>query len=187
MHEDLKAALETLRNKGVILYPTDTVWGIGCDATEPEAVEKIYSIKNRKDKKSMILLIDAVSRLDDFVEQVPAMALNLIKVTDKPLTIIYPRGRNIASNLIPEDGSVAIRIVTDMFCRSLIAKFRKPLVSTSANFSGMSWPENFGSIDPAIVRAVDYVVKWRQDDRSKARPSSIIKVGMNNEINIIRE
>ena len=187
MDEDLQKALDTLRNKGIILYPTDTVWGIGCDATEPEAVERIYSIKKRKDKKSMIILLDEESRLSSFVEQVPEMALELIRISDKPLTLIYPEARNVAPDLIPEDRSVAIRIVRDPFCRNLIARFGKPLVSTSANFSGKPWPENFRSIDPAIVKAVDYAVKWRQEDESKSRPSSIIKVGLNREINIIRE
>lgn len=187
MDEDLQIALEKLRNRGVILYPTDTVWGIGCDATEPEAVERVYSIKARKDKKSMIILIDEEHRLASYVEQVPEVALELIGVSDKPLTIIYPGGRNIASDLIAEDRSIAIRIVRDPFCNALIAKLGKPLVSTSANVSGMPWPENFSNIDPAIIETVDYTVKWRQDDLTKGRPSSIIKVGLHGEVSIIRE
>lgn len=187
MDEDLRIALEILRNGGVILYPTDTVWGIGCDATVPEAVERIYSIKDRKDKKSMIILIDAEHRLASYVDQVPEVALELTGISDKPLTIIYPGGRNIAPDLIPEERTIAIRIVRDPFCRALIAKLGKPLVSTSANISGKPWPENFSNIDPTIIQAVDYAVKWRQDDLTKGRPSSIIKVGLNREVSIIRE
>jgi len=187
MPDELRSALEVLKRKGIILYPTDTVWGIGCDATDEAAVDRIYAIKKRPDKKSMIILVDHQDRLYQYMDQVPEMALNLIRITDKPLTIIYPGARNIAQNLFGDDGSLGIRVVRDPFCKSLIEKLEKPIVSTSANFSGMPWPANFGSIDPEIVNAMDYVVAGRRHETVTGRPSGIIKIGLNGEVQVIRE
>jgi L-threonylcarbamoyladenylate synthase len=187
MNDDLVASLDILRKGGVILYPTDTIWGIGCDATNPEAISKIYRIKQRQDEKSLLILLDDVARLYEYVAEVPEMALNLIEITEKPLTIIYPGAMHLAANLIAGDGSIGIRIVRDDFCSQLIKKFGKPLVSTSANVSGMPWPPFFHDIHKNIVKSVDYVVKWRQDDKRRGKPSGIIKVGVQGEVKVIRE
>jgi len=187
MDKEISAALETLQKGGIILYPTDTIWGIGCDATNIDAVSKIYSIKQRQDEKSMLILLDDAEKLYDYVKQVPAIAWNLIEVADKPLTLIYPGAQNVAANLIAEDGSIGIRIVKDEFCRKLISRFRKPIVSTSANISGKPWPPNFQKIDRSIPRLVDYVVNFRQKEESRGKPSGIIKLGPAGEVLIIRE
>jgi L-threonylcarbamoyladenylate synthase len=187
MKEDIKQALEVLKNGGIILYPTDTIWGLGCDATNAEAVKKIYEIKQRSDSKSMLILLDNPGFLSFYVEQVPEIAYDLIELADKPLTIIYPRAQKLAENLIASDGSVGIRFPKDDFCKQLIGRFKKPIVSTSANISGKSSPENFHDIDNEVVEKVDYVVKFRQDDYSKSEPSSIIKLGAKGEIEIIRK
>lgn len=187
MDKEISAAIETLKLGGIILYPTDTIWGLGCDATNNEAVARIYSIKKRKDEKSMLILLDDAGKLYDYVKQVPDIALNLIEVADKPLTLIYPGAQNLAENLIAEDGSIGIRIVKDEFCRKLIARFGKPVVSTSANISGMPWPPNFQKIDRSIVKLVDYVVKFRQKEDTRGKPSGIIKLGPSGEVLVIRE
>jgi L-threonylcarbamoyladenylate synthase len=184
--KDIEKALEVLRNGGVILYPTDTIWGLGCDATNPEAVDKIYKIKRRSNSKSMLILLDSPNKLQDYV-YVPSMAWELIKVSNYPITIIYPEARNLAPNLIAEDGTVGIRIVRDDFCRDLIRAFGKPIVSTSANISGQPAPANFHEISDEIKQSVDYIVRWRQNDTLKFRPSSVVKLGKNNEIVIIRK
>jgi len=187
MENDLKQALDVLRQGGVILYPTDTIWGIGCDATNQKAVEKVYALKKRQDEKSLLVLLDRAERLADYLDEVPEMAWNLIEISDKPLTIIYPGARNLAPNLVAADGSVGIRIVQDEFCRKLVQRFGKPVVSTSANISGQPWPEGFHKIDRELVKAVDYVVKHRQDDNGKAKPSGIIRLGVHGEVQVIRE
>jgi L-threonylcarbamoyladenylate synthase len=187
MIEDINVAVQVLRKGGVILYPTDTIWGIGCDATNPAAVDRIYEIKQRSDTKSMLVLLDSAANLDRYVQEVPDIAWDLIELAEKPLTIIYPRAKNLAKNLLSDDGTIGIRIVRDEFCSRLIQHIRKPIVSTSANISGKSWPTNFNSIDTVILQHVDYIVKWRQDDNTKGRPSSIIKLGTNGEIEIIRK
>jgi L-threonylcarbamoyladenylate synthase len=184
--EDLKSALEVLRNGGVILYPTDTVWGLGCDATNPEAVKRIYGIKQREDAKSMLVLIENPNRLNAYVREVPEVAWQLIEVTDKPLTIIYPDAKNLAPNLIAEDGSIGIRITSETFTEHLIQQFRRPVVSTSANISGKSTPQNFIEIEEEIKASVDYIVHFRQEDRTLNSPSSIIKLGTGGQIQIIR-
>jgi L-threonylcarbamoyladenylate synthase len=186
MVDDIKNALKILREGGTILYPTDTIWGIGCDATNVEAVEKVYKIKKRNESKSMIILLDDAGWLTNYVEKVPDIAFDLIELAEKPLTIIYPNAKNLAKNLVALDGSIAIRIVRDEFCKKLISQFRKPLVSTSANISNQSPPANFDEINQKILNAVDYVVKWRQDDFSRNSPSGIIKLGINNEVQVIR-
>ncbi len=187
MNDDLKKALEVLQDGGTILYPTDTVWGIGCDATHPEAVKKVYQIKQREDSKSMLVLVDSEVRLERYVAEVPEVAWQLIEVADKPMTLIYPGAKNLAANLIAPDGSIGIRLVKDDFCRQLIQRLKKPIVSTSANISGQPTPAGFDQIAPEILRAVDYVVTWRQDDPTAAQPSSIIAVGLGGQIRIIRK
>jgi L-threonylcarbamoyladenylate synthase len=187
MKDEIKRAVEVLREGGVILYPTDTVWGLGCDATNEEAVKRIFEIKKRADAKAMLVLIDSSSKLQAYVDEVPDMAWDLIELTEKPLTIIYPEARNLAKNLIAEDKSIGIRVTSEPFSRNLCTQFRKPIVSTSANVSGEPTPVNFSHISNEIKNAVDYVVNFRQDDHSQPKPSSIIKLGKGNLIQIIRE
>lgn len=187
MEEDLKKALEALQKGGVILYPTDTIWGLGCDATNEEAVRRIYHIKKRSDTKSMLVLMENINLLERYVEAVPAIAYDLIEVTDKPMTIIYPGARNLAANLIAADGTIGIRVTGENFTRQLIQRFRKPIVSTSANISGEPSPTTFTDVSDEIKAAADYVVKYRQDDLTPASPSSIIKLGVGGEIEILRK
>lgn len=187
MQEDIIKALEVLKNGGVILYPTDTVWGLGCDATNEAAVAKIYKIKNRTDQKSMLVLIDNANKIPSYINEMPEIAWDLIDLTEKPLTIIYPGAKNLAKNLIASDGTIGIRVSKEIFNQKLIERFRKPIVSTSANISGESTPSNFNEISNRVLSEVDYIVKWRQDDYSKSNPSSILKLGINGEIEIIRE
>jgi L-threonylcarbamoyladenylate synthase len=187
MRDDVTAAAKILSGGGTILYPTDTVWGIGCDATSKDAVQKVYQIKQRADQKSMLILLDDFRKLPDYIAEVPEMAEDLILLTDKPLTIIYPGGINLAGNVLASDGSVGIRIVRDDFCVALIRKFGKPIVSTSANISDHPSPVNFNEIDPNIIGQVNFVVRWRQNDTKKGKPSGIIKLGIHGEIKVIRE
>jgi L-threonylcarbamoyladenylate synthase len=184
--EDLKKALEVLKQGGVILYPTDTVWGLGCDATNPESVKRIFEIKQREDVKSMLILIENQNMLSSYVREVPEVAWQLIDVADKPLTIIYPGAKNLAKNLIAPDGSIGIRVTSEIFTEQLIQRFRKPVVSTSANLSGKQTPQNFDEIAEEIKSAVDYAVLYRQDEKARVSPSSIIKLGTGGEIQIIR-
>lgn len=186
MTEDIKKACEVLQSGGIILYPTDTIWGIGCDATNEAAVQRIYELKQRVDNKAMLLLIDNPVKLETYVSEVPEIAWELINVADKPLTIIYPKAKNLASNLLADDGSVGIRITCEEFSRRLCERFRKPLVSTSANISGSLSPANFEEISWAIREGVDYIVSYRQEDKSKAQPSGIIKLGKGGLIQVIR-
>ncbi len=186
-NEDLRCAVEVMRRGGVVLYPTDTVWGIGCDATNAEAVRRVYEIKRRAESKALIVLVDSMAKLSGCVHEVPDMAWSLIELTDKPLTIIYDGARNLAGNLIAEDGSVAIRVTEERFSKALCGRMHVPVVSTSANVSGEPTPKNFSEISQAIVGAVDYVVRYRQDDTAKPNPSSIIKLGINGEVKVIRE
>jgi len=187
MIEDIKAALEVLQKGGIILYPTDTIWGIGCDACNEDAVKRVYAIKNREDSKSMLVLMENATLLDRYVTEVPEIAYDLIELTDKPLTIIYDGAQGLAKNLIADDGSIGIRITTEEFSSELIRRFKRPIVSTSANISGRPSPACFAEIDQEIIDAVDYVVKYRQDDVTKAVPSSIMKLGSGGEIKIIRK
>ena len=187
MKQAIYKALEILKKGGIILYPTDTIWGIGCDATNAEAVKRVYEIKQRKDSKSMLVLLDNPSYLSFYINEIPDIAYELIDVTDKPLTIIYPGAKNLALNLLASDGSIGIRIPNDDFCKQLISRFKKPIVSTSANISGQPSPVIFSEISQEIIDAVDYVVEWRQDDYAKSQPSSIIKLGKKGEIEIIRK
>jgi len=187
MHDDIKKALEVLKNGGVILYPTDTIWGIGCDATNPEAVKRIYQIKKREDSKSMLVLMENPALLDRYVEEVPEVAWDLIEITTTPLTVIYSGAKNLAENLIAQDGSVGIRFTKEAFTSQLLQRLRRPLVSTSANISGEKSPAFFDEISDEIKDAVDYIVEFRQDDTTVAQPSSIIKLGPGGQIDILRK
>jgi L-threonylcarbamoyladenylate synthase len=184
--EDLKNSIKVLREGGVILYPTDTIWGLGCDATNAKAVEKIFSIKARDDSKSLIVLVDGVAMLERYVDIVPEVVYELIDVSDSPLTIVYPSGKNFAPAVLGSDGSVGIRVCNDHFCSELIKRFRKPLVSTSANISGEPAPLTFSDVDTKIVDSVDYAVSHRRSDDTRHSPSPIIKVDRNGVIRIIR-
>lgn len=186
MTEDIKKACEVMRAGGIILYPTDTIWGIGCDATNEEAVQKVYNLKQRADNKAMLVLTDSDAKLPAYVNDIPEIAWDLIKVSDKPLTIIYSGAKNLARNLLGEDGSVGIRVTNELFSRRLCEQFRKPLVSTSANVSGESSPAHFGEVSDTIKNGVDYIVRYRQDDMSKAQPSGILKLGAGGVIQVIR-
>lgn len=186
MTEDLKKACEVMAAGGIILYPTDTIWGIGCDATNEKAVQRVYELKRRADNKAMLVLMDSEAKLDRYVSDVPDIAWDLISVSDKPLTIIYSNAKNLATNLLGTDGSVGIRITNEEFSKKLCERFRKPLVSTSANVSGEPSPANFSEVSEVIKEGVDYIVNYRQDDMSKAAPSSIIKLGAGGLVQVIR-
>ncbi len=184
--EDIKNACKVMQEGGVILYPTDTVWGIGCDATNEDAVRKVYEIKQREDSKAMLVLVDSAVKVDFYVDEVPDIAWDLIEVTDKPLTIIYDGARNLAPNLISTDGSVGIRITNESFSHRLCQQFRKAIVSTSANISGAPGAACFDEISEEIKSKVDYIVGYRQDDLNRPKPSSIMKIGRGGVIKIIR-
>lgn len=186
MQNDISQAIDVLNQGGLILYPTDTIWGIGCDATNSTAVKKVYTLKQRTDTKTMLVLLNNANRLTQYIENVPEMAWELIEVSDKPLTIIYPGAKNISTNLISDDGSIGIRIVKEKFCDMLIQQFKKPIVSTSANISGKPSPAIFQQIAEEIKSGVDYIVKYRQEDTKIEPPSSIIKLDSANRIQILR-
>ncbi|MEN3324842.1 L-threonylcarbamoyladenylate synthase [Mariniflexile soesokkakense] len=183
---EINKALQTLKEGGLILYPTDTVWGIGCDATNPEAVKKVYALKQRVYGKVLICLVADDRMLKKYVKQIPEMALNIIDVTDKPTTIIYDDAQNLASNLVAEDGTIAIRIPDDDFCFQLCRRLNGAIVSTSANISGFPTPNSFKEIQPAILKGVDYVVNLHHE-KICSKPSSIIKLSNNGVVKIIRE
>ena len=187
MQQEINKAIDVLKKGGVILYPTDTIWGIGCDATNPDAVEKIYKIKQRAESKAMLVLINDSSELDKYVETVPDIAYELIDVAVKPLTIIYDGAIGLASNLIASDGSIGIRVTKEEFSHQLCKRFRKPIVSTSANVSGKKSPATFREIDNAILESVDYVVNYRQEDDCALKSSEIIKLSKSGTIKIIRK
>jgi L-threonylcarbamoyladenylate synthase len=184
--EDLKQSLMVLKGGGVILYPTDTIWGLGCDATSSSAIEKIFKTKSRAEGKNLIILVNGESMLERYVKNVPEAAYQITNVSDKPVTIIYPEGKNLAPGVCAEDGSVGIRICNDPFCLELITRFRKPIVSTSANLSGKPSPAHFGEIDEAIINAVNYTVNHRQNDRQKQVASPVIKIDNKGVLRIIR-
>lgn len=187
MNEEIKKACQVMREGGVILYPTDTIWGIGCDATNEEAVRRVYEIKHRADSKAMLVLVDSAVKVDFYVQDVPEVAWDLIELADKPLTIIYSGARNLAPNLLAEDGSVGIRVTGEEFSKRLCQQFRKAIVSTSANVSGQPSPQNFSEISEEIKSAVDYIVDFRREETGKAKPSSIIKLDKGSIIKIIRQ
>jgi L-threonylcarbamoyladenylate synthase len=185
--EDIEKALAILKAGGVILYPTDTIWGLGCDPTNAEAVQKIFRIKGREPGKSLLVLVNGEVMLERYVAEMPEIALELLEVSDDPLTIIYPAGKNLAAGVCSDEGSVGIRICREEFCSELISRFRKPLVSTSANLSGRPAPENFSDIDGKVISSVDYVVNYRQDDRRQFRSSPVIRLNSDGTIQIIRK
>ena len=187
MGSEILKCKELLLQGKTLLYPTDTVWGIGCDATNEKAVEKVYALKQRADSKSLIILADSINMVERYVKKVPDTAYMLVEVSDKPLTIIYPNAAGLAPNVVAEDGSIAIRIVKQAFCSELLRQFKKPLVSTSANISGEATPFNFAAVSSVIKQGVDYVVPSELEQGSSGKPSSIIKLGVNNEVQIIRE
>lgn len=184
--DDIRNALKILREGGVILYPTDTVWGLGCDATNNEAVKKIFSIKQRAGNKSLIILVNSPSMLTRYVDNPPEVALQIAELTESPLTIVYDKGRSLAEGVASADGSVGVRVCEDPFCDELITALRKPLVSTSANISGSDAPAIFDEISDEMKASVDYVCLWRQDDRSRAKASSVIRVSGNGVVKILR-
>ncbi|WP_430811549.1 MULTISPECIES: L-threonylcarbamoyladenylate synthase [unclassified Carboxylicivirga] len=187
MHDDLKQALEVLRNGGIILYPTDTIWGIGCDATNADAVKRIYELKQRADSKSMLVLMDNTAKLAGYINDIPEVAYDMAELSTKPLTIIYDDAKNLAPNLLAEDGSVGIRISNEEFSKQLCARFKKPIVSTSANISGTPSPKNFDAISDEVKKGVDYIVKYRQEETDNPAPSSIIKLTKDGQVSVIRE
>ncbi len=184
--EDIRNAVEVMRRGGVILYPTDTIWGIGCDATNSEAVARVYQIKQRDDSKALICLVDSEGRLQRYVRQVPDVAWDLIELADKPTTVILDGAVNLAPNLVANDGSIAMRITREEFSRELCYRFQKAIVSTSANISGQPAPQNYRDISPDIINAVDYVCWSRRQEHKPHQPSSIIKLSLNGEVKIIR-
>ncbi|MGE0078959.1 MAG: L-threonylcarbamoyladenylate synthase [Bacteroidales bacterium] len=185
--EDIQKAVEVLRSGGIILYPTDTIWGIGCDATNPAAVDKIYKLKRRDDSKSMIVLVDVSGRIPSYVNDVPEIAWDLIELADKPLTVIFQKAKNLALNLVAHDGSVGIRVVNHDFCQRVIQRFGKPIVSTSANISGRPFSKDFSGIADEIKQGVDFIVPEIYFAPISDKPSSIISVGDGGVIKVIRE
>ncbi|MCQ2311321.1 MAG: threonylcarbamoyl-AMP synthase [Paludibacteraceae bacterium] len=191
--DDLQQAVQTMRAGGIILYPTDTVWGIGCDATNEDAVRKIYALKQREDSKSMLCLLDGAGKLQGYVD-IPDAAWQLLEATapeegleQRPLTIVYPNARNMAPSLVAEDGSVGIRITDEPFSKALCEHLHHPIVSTSANISGQATAKNFKQISEEVKNGVDYVCRFRRNDNTEKKPSVIIKVGIGNDIEIIRK
>lgn len=187
MREEINKALEVLKSGGVILYPTDTVWGLGCDATNEEAVSKVNEIKGRPAEKSLIVLLDTDNKLQSYVNEVPEVAYDLIEYAEKPLTVVFSNAKNLASNVINADGSVGIRIPKHEFCQQLIQRFRKPIVSTSANISGEVTARFFDEISEEIKDAVDYIVDLEQENRTPKQPSTIVKLGPSGQFEFIRK
>ena len=187
LKDEINKALEVLKAGGIILYPTDTVWGLGCDATNEAAVTKIFKLKKRADSKSFIILLDTDNKLQSYVSEIPDVAYDLIEYTEKPLTIIYDGAKNLAKNLIGEDGSIGIRIPKHDFCQQLVQRFRKPIVSTSANISGQATPANFNEIAEEIINGVDLIIDLEQDSNEQKQSSTIIKLGAGGQFEFIRK
>ncbi len=187
MEADLQNAYAVLQRGGVILYPTDTIWGLGCDATNASAVAKIAAIKQRVESKNLIVLIEDKNQLLKYVSEIPEVAWDLIENTEQPLTLIYDQAKGLAPNITGKDNSVGIRITTDEFCKKLIRKFGKPIVSTSANLSGEMAPALFSEIKDELKKQVDYIVLHRQNDAKKGQASTIIRIALNGEFKIIRK
>lgn len=187
LEDDIKKAVEVMRKGGVILYPTDTVWGIGCDATNAEAVARVYEIKHREDSKAMICLVDSDNRLQRYVRNVPDVAWQLFDCAEDPTTIILDGAINLAPNLIAEDGSIAMRITREEFSKQLCYRFQKPIVSTSANISGEPTAQNYCDISQEIIDAVDYICWARRQEHKPHKPSSIIRLREDGQVEIIRK
>lgn len=186
MHSEIQQTIAVLNKGGLILYPTDTVWGIGCDATNEAAVKKVYELKRRADNKALICLVSDTRMLQRYVYEIPEAAYDIIELSNKPTTIIYDRPMNLATNLVADDNTIAIRVASDEFCQKLIRKFKRPLVSTSANISGNPTPKSFAEISSEILKGVDYVVNL-QLEKKNTQPSSIIKIGNDAVVKIIRK
>jgi L-threonylcarbamoyladenylate synthase len=186
MQDEIHKAYEIIKEGGIILYPTDTVWGIGCDATNPEAVAKIYKLKQRAETQSMICLMNGEKMMYNVFKDIPETAWQIIDLSEKPTTLILDKPRNVAPNLIAPDNTLGIRIVKDPFCFKLMEKMKKPLVSTSANISGQPTPKSFKEISPEIIKGVDYVVNL-QHDKITVKPSTIIKLSLDNQVKVIRK
>jgi len=187
LRDDVNKAFEVLKNGGLILYPTDTIWGIGCDATNLEAVEKVFKLKGRSEQKSLIVLLDSANKLQSYVNEIPEVAYDLIEYAENPMTIIYSNAKNLAKNAIAIDGSIGIRIVKHTFCEQLLQRFRKPIISTSANLSGQPSPACFNEISEEIKQGVDYVVNLEQDDTSIKKASTIMKLEPGGLFSFIRK
>lgn len=187
MDEDIKQAIAVLNAGGLILYPTDTIWGIGCDATNAEAVAKVFALKQRDDSKSLITLFDTTARLQYYIEGIPDVAYDMMELSDKPLTLILDGARNLPTNLIAADGSIGVRVTNEEFSHRLCERFKKPIVSTSANISGEPSAATFADISDEIKNGVDYIVRFRQDDISPHRASSIVKLARDGQVSIIRQ
>lgn len=185
MQKEISNAVQVLTDGGLLLYPTDTVWGIGCDATNVEAVNKLFKLKNRNDRKALICLAADARMLSNYVKEIPEVAFDIFEVSEEPITIVYDDARNLAENLIAQDKSIAIRIPNDDFCFQLIRRFGKPIVSTSANLSGQPTPKSFKEITSHILKGVDYVVNLHRE-KIFTKPSSIIKLSANGKVKIIR-
>lgn len=186
MQEEIHNAFEVIKNGGIILYPTDTVWGIGCDATNEEAVKKIFALKQRAESKSMIVLVNGERMMHQVFNEIPEVAWQILDFSEKPTTLILDKPKNIAKNLIAEDHSLAVRMVKEPFCYKLMERMKKPLVSTSANISGMFTPKSFKEISPEIIKGVDYVVNL-QHDKICDKPSTIIKLTLDSQVKVIRK
>ena len=186
MQEEINKVVTVLENGGIILYPTDTIWGIGCDAKNEAAIQRIYEIKKRIHSKSLIILLDDDRKLNRFVREVPEVVWDILDYATKPTTVIYPEAINLPKNIVASDGSIAIRITKDDFCRKLIQQFKSPIVSTSANIAGDAAPKDFKDIAPEILKAVDHVVNLHAFEKIN-EPSTIIKIGLKGELNIIRK
>jgi len=187
MLNEIEKTINVLNKGGIVLYPTDTVWGIGCDATNIKATDRIYKLKKRRETKTMIILVSDTEMLKEYVSNIPEIAWDLINSFKQPTTIIYPEAKNIAKNLIGPDGSIAIRVVLDNFCKQLITLFGKPIVSTSANISGEATPLLFSKIEEKIKDSVDYIVKIDHDKIKQLKPSTILKLHSDGEFEIIRK
>ena len=183
----IEDACSALKRGETILFPTDTIWGIGCDATNEDAVAKIYKVKQRDLSKALVILVAKLDDIAIYADKIPEVAWDLVEFAEKPLTVVYEKGKNLASNLTAADGSVAIRVVKDPFCQQLIERYGKPLVATSANLSGKENPTSYNQIDPLVIASVDHIVDHRQEEEIKNKPSQIIKLDENGSIKFIRK
>jgi L-threonylcarbamoyladenylate synthase len=185
--QEVQNAVDVLKKGGIILYPTDTVWGIGCDAINAEAIDKIYKLKQRAESKSMLVLVDNFNRIGKYIREVPMLANDLVELAESPLTIIYPDAINLPENLIADDGSIGIRVCRHAFCQQLIYRLGRPIVSTSANISGTNSPKRLNEVSKEISEQVDFIVNQKFEGHPTLRPSSIIKLGVKGEVEVIRE
>lgn len=186
LKDEVAKALTIIQQGGIILYPTDTIWGLGCDATNTEAVKKIFQLKQRDEAKSVIILVDTENKLESYIREVPAIAYDLIEYAENPLTLVMPGAKNLSPAVINEDGSVGIRVAKHNFCQQLIQRLRKPLVSTSANISGQPSPKNFSEVSDDIINGVDYVVDLEQHDMTPKKPSTIMRLDATGRFEFIR-